>query len=40
MEVHPNPEKSPSDSNTIFELDKVEDLWKDAIKINNLVKNL
>ena len=21
-------------------IDKVEDLWKDAIKINNLVKNL
>lgn len=40
MEVHPNPEKSPSDSNTIFELDKVENLWKDIIKINELVKNL
>lgn len=40
MEVHPNPKESLSDSNTIFELDKVEDLWKDVLKINELVKNM
>ena len=40
MEVHPNPDKSPSDAGTIFELDKVEELWTQIIKINDLVKNM
>ncbi|WP_028329880.1 3-deoxy-8-phosphooctulonate synthase [Brachyspira alvinipulli] len=40
MEVHPNPDKSPSDAGTIFELDKVEELWAQIIKINDLVKNM
>ena len=40
MEVHPNPDKSPSDSGTIFDLSKVEELWSQIIKINDLVKSL
>ncbi|MEI0564353.1 3-deoxy-8-phosphooctulonate synthase [Brachyspira pulli] len=40
MEVHPNPDKSPSDSRTIFDLNKVEELWTQVIKINDLVKSL
>lgn len=40
MEVHPNPKESMSDSATIFELDKVEELWKNIIIIDDLVKNM
>ena len=39
MEVHPNPDNSPSDSSTIFDLNKLEELWIQIIKINDLVKN-
>lgn len=40
MEVHPNPEESLSDSATIFDLNKVEELWKNIIKINDIAKNI
>ncbi len=39
MEVHTNPKESKSDANTIFDINKVEELWTQIIKINELVKS-
>lgn len=39
MEVHPEPEKSGSDSATIFPLDKVEELWTGILNIHEVCKN-
>lgn len=40
MEVHPKPQESLSDSATIYELDKVENLWKNILLLNNTVKSM
>jgi len=40
METHPDPPNAFSDSATVFELDKVEELWENIIKLNSLVKSM
>ena len=40
METHPDPPNAFSDSATVFDLDKVEELWANIIKLNNLVRTM
>jgi 2-dehydro-3-deoxyphosphooctonate aldolase (KDO 8-P synthase) len=38
-EVHPNPEKALSDSSTQLPLNTVEEILKQAVEIDNMVKD-
>jgi len=38
MEVHDNPEVAKSDSSTMIPLDKLEDILKQALAIDEVVK--
>ena len=38
MEVHENPDKAPSDSTNMIRLDKLKNILKDILKIDQLIK--
>ena len=38
MEVHQNPDKAPSDGTNMIRLDKLKNILKDILKIDELIK--